>query len=104
MNPYDYLESEKSRIEKCIHFLIDNKQCLCEHGGLHTMIARKRKYTPGNVYNHVKETFIKNWKFESFLELDLSEDIPNFTNNDITERHMRCDIYIRELWYEMSKI
>ena len=44
----------------------------------------KGKYTPGNIYNHMKETFIKNWRSLSVLGLDLSEDIPNFTNHDIS--------------------
>ena len=49
MNPYDHLESEKTIIDKKRQFFIDNKKCLCEHGGLHPMIARKGKYTPGDV-------------------------------------------------------
>ena len=49
MNPYDNLESEQSRKEKDRHFMIDNRQCLCEHGGLNLMIARKGKYIPVNV-------------------------------------------------------
>ena len=40
-------------------FLIDNKQNLCEHGGLHPMTERKGKYIPGNVYISVKYKFIK---------------------------------------------
>ena len=32
----------------------------------------------------MKETFIKNWRSLSVLGLDLSEDIPNFTNHDIS--------------------
>ena len=36
------------------------------------------------------------------LGFNLSEDIPNFTNNYISERNMRCDIFIRELWHDMS--
>ena len=44
------------------NFLIDNKQCLCDHGDLHTMISRMGKYTPGNVYNKMKEIFIKSGK------------------------------------------
>ena len=75
--------------------MIDNKQCLCEHGGLNPMIERKGKYIPGNVQNHMKETFIKNWRSLSVLGLYLSEDIPNFTNHDISEINMRCEICIR---------
>ena len=39
--------------------MIDNKQNLCEHGGLHPMIARKGEYIPDKVYNSMKETSIK---------------------------------------------
>ena len=60
MNPYEHLQSEKSIIENKSRFLIENKQNLCEHGGLHPMTAQKGKYTPGNVYIDKKETFIKN--------------------------------------------
>ena len=59
MNPYEHLLSEKSRIENKSQFLIDNKQNLCEHGGLHPMIARKGEYIPDKVYNSMKETSIK---------------------------------------------
>ena len=59
------------------------------------MISRKGKYIPGNVYNNNKETFINNWQYKSFLGLYLSEDISNFTNHDISESNMRCDICIR---------
>ena len=75
--------------------MIDNKKYLCEHGDLYKMISIKGKYILGNVYNHMKETFIKNWRSQSVLGLDLSEDIPNFTNHDISESNMRCEICIR---------
>ena len=61
MKPYDHLEPEQERIDKNRHFLIDNKQWLYEHGGLHPIIPRKVEYIPVNVYNHMKEIFIKNW-------------------------------------------
>ena len=41
MNPYDNLESEQTRIEGKRSFIIDNKDYLCDHGGLYSMIARK---------------------------------------------------------------
>ena len=53
------------------------------------MIPRQEKYTPGDVYNNTKETFIKNWKSKSFLILDSSEDTPSFPNHEISERYMR---------------
>ena len=49
MNPYEHLESEKTRIEKKRNILIDNRKNLCEHFGLNKMIARKVKYIPGKV-------------------------------------------------------
>ena len=60
MNPYENLQSEKTIIDNKSIFLIDNRQNLCEHGGLHPITARKGKYIPGNVYISMKETFIKN--------------------------------------------
>ena len=63
MNPYDHVESEKTRIGKNINVLIHNNQNLCEHGGLHPMIARNGKYLPDSLYNLMKETFIKNWRY-----------------------------------------
>ena len=95
MNPNDHLESGKTIMKKNKLFLIDNKQCLCEHGVLHLMVERKGKYIPGNVHNHMKETFIKNWLSLSVLGCNLSEDIPNFTNHDISESNMRCYLCIR---------
>ena len=51
----------------------------------------------------MKETFIKNWFSQSVLGFNLSEDIPNFTDYDISESNIRCEICIRELWNDMSK-
>ena len=59
MNPYDHLESEQKRIDEKRHFIICNKYLLHDHGGLHPMISRKGKHIPGNVYNQMKEIFIK---------------------------------------------
>ena len=59
MNPVEHLESEKTRIENESQFLIDNRQNLCENGGLHPMISRKVKYIPGKVYISMKGKFIK---------------------------------------------
>ena len=38
------------------------------------------------------------------LGFNSSEEIPNFTNYDISESSMRYDICIREMWHDMSKI
>ena len=67
------------------------------------MIARKGKYIADKVYNYMKETFIKNWESKSVLGFNSSEEIPKFTNHDISESNMRCDICIKEMWHDMSK-
>ena len=102
MNPYEHLESEKTRIENKSRFLIDNRQNLCEHGGLNTMIAQKVRYIPGKVYNSMKKTFIKNWESKSVLGFNSSGEIPNFNNYDISDSNMRCKMCIKELWHDIS--
>ena len=37
------------------------------------------------------------------LGFNPSEEIPNFTNHDISESNIRCDICIRELCHDISK-
>ena len=59
MNPYDYFELKQARIDKKRHFIIDNKQWLCEHGEFHSMIERKGRYIPVNKYNHMKKNYKK---------------------------------------------
>ena len=103
MNPYEHLLSEKSRIENKSQFLIDNKQKLCEHGGLHPMTSQKGKYTPVNVYISIKDTFIKNWQSKSVLGFNSSERITNFTKHDISDFNMICEVCIKELWDDMSR-
>ena len=82
--------------------MIDNRQNLYEHGGLHPMTERKGTYIPGNVYISMKETFIKIWQSKSVLGFNSSEEITNFTNYDISDRNMRCEVCIKELWDDMS--
>ena len=48
---------------------IDNIRWLCGHGGVYPMKARKGKYIPGNVYNQMKEVFIKYCKYKRLLIL-----------------------------------
>ena len=103
MNPYENLEWGKTRLETKIKCLIDNRQKLCEHGGLHQMIEIRGKYISGKVYNTMKETSIKNWESKSVLVINSSEEIPKFNNHDISESNMRCDICIKELCHYMSK-
>ena len=67
------------------------------------MIVRKGKYTPGKVYNSIKEKMYKNWESKSELGFNSNEEIPKFTNYDISDRNTRCDIFIKELWHDTSK-
>ena len=63
------------------------------NGGLYPMISRRVKYIPGNVYNQMKEIFIKIWK-DILLGIYSSEDIHNFTDHEISESNMKCDLCI----------
>ena len=38
-----------------------------------------------------------------FLGLDSSEDIPNFTNHDISDINIKCDICTTQLWNYAGK-
>ena len=40
-------------------FFIDNKQHLCEHGGLQPITIRKGKYVPDNVYTSMRDKLKK---------------------------------------------
>ena len=82
--------------------MIDNKQHLCEHGGLHPMTAWKGKYIPDNVYTSMKDTFYKKLQSKSVLGFDSGEEITNFNNHDISYKNMRCGVFIKELWDDMS--
>ena len=66
------------------------------------MTARKGKYIPGNIYISINETFINNWESKSVLGFNSSEEITNFTNYDISDSSMRCEVCIKELWEYMS--
>ena len=102
MNLYEHLQSGKTRIENRSRFCIDNRKTLCEHCGLHPITSRKVKYIPGNIYISMKETFINNWESKSVLGFNSREEITNFTNYDISDSNMRCEVCIKELWGEIS--
>ena len=51
----------------------------------------------------MKETFINNWGSKSVLGFNSREEITNFTNYDISDSNMRCEVCIKELWDEMSR-
>ena len=95
MNPYEHLLSEKLRTKKKSQFLIDNKQHLCEHGGLYPITSRKGKYIPDSVYTSMKDTFNKNLQSKSVLGFDSSEEITHFNNHDISYKKMRCGYCIK---------
>ena len=80
------------------HFLIENINFLCYHGGLHPLKSRKGNYIPGNVKNKMKEIFIKYWKEKTLLGLYSSEEIPNLNNNYISESNIKCETCTRKLW------
>ena len=101
MNPYDHLESEKIRWYEKRNFIIDNKGCLCDHGGLHTMKSRNGKYIPGNSYNQMKEVFIKYWNMKRLLGINSSEDITDLTHHEIPESNVKCEIFTRQIWNDM---
>ena len=46
----------------------------------------------------MKDIFTKNWKSKIMLGLDSSEEIPNFTNHEIPQRNIKCDIFTTQLW------
>ena len=52
----------------------------------------------------MKEIFIKNWKPKILLGLYSSEDIPDFTNNEILEINIKYNIYNAQLWNYVKKI
>ena len=66
------------------------------------MKSRQGKYIPGNAYNQTKEIFIKNQKDKSLLGLYSSEDIPNLTNNEISDSNIKCETFIRQPWNDIS--
>ena len=67
------------------------------------MTARKGKYIPVNLYISMKDTFIKNWQSKSVLGFNSSEGITDFTNHDISDRNIICEVCINELWDDMSR-
>ena len=50
----------------------------------------------------MKDTFIQNWQSKSVLGFNSSEGITNFTNYDISDSNMRCEVCIKELWDDIS--
>ena len=66
------------------------------------MTARKVKYISVNAYISMKDTFIQNWQSKSVLGFNSSEGITNFTNYDISDSNMRCEVCIKELWDDIS--
>ena len=61
------------------------------------MTAQKGKYVPVHVYISMKDKFIKNWQSKSVLGFNPSGGITHFTNHDISDSNMRCEVCIKEL-------
>ena len=64
-------------------FLIHNRKNLCEHGGLHSMIARQKIY-PSQGIQFYERNIYKKWESKSVLEFNSSKEIPKFTNHGIS--------------------
>ena len=71
---------------------------LCDNGCLHTMNKGKNKCFLVNVYNQMKEIFIKDWKEKRLLRPYSREDIPNLTGHEISESNIKCEICTIQLW------
>ena len=65
--------------------------------------TKKGKIYPRQCIKSNQRNIYKNWQAKGLLGLYLSEEIPNYNNNKITERNMRCNICITKLWNYMSK-
>ena len=63
---------------------------------MNSTTARKGKYIRGNAYISMKEIFIKYWESKSVLGFNSSEEITNFTNYDISDSNMRCEVCIKK--------
>ena len=74
---------------------------MCDHGGLHPTKERKGKFIPGNLYNQMKEIFIKDWNMKRLLILHSSEDITDLTNHDILESNIKCEKCTIQLYNDM---
>ena len=50
----------------------------------------------------MKDTF-KKLQSKSVLGFNSSKEITNFNNHDISNRNMRCEVCIKQLWVDMSR-
>ena len=75
---------------------------MCNRGGLNPEKSRKGRYIPGNVYNQMKEIFIKDWKEKKLLGVYSSGYIPNLNNHQIKESNIKCETCTRQLWNYMQ--
>ena len=62
---------------------------------------RKGMYIQVNVYNQMKEIFIKDWKDKRLLGIYSNEDIPSLTDHWISQRNIKFEICTRQLWNDM---
>ena len=63
-------------------------------------INKQKIYPRQCIQQHERNMYI-NWLSQIVLGFNLSEDIPNFNNHDMSESNIRCEISIRELWHNM---
>ena len=51
----------------------------------------------------MKEILKKYWNRKRFLILHSSDNYPEFTNDDISEGHIKCEECTRQLWSDTKK-
>ena len=99
MNPYDQFESKQTWVKEKRNFLIGNEECLCDHGASND--SKKGQIYPRKCIQSNEVNIYKNWKDKSLLGLASGEEIPNFTNNEISDSNIKCNICTTQLWNDM---
>ena len=67
------------------------------------MTARKGKYIPHGVYTSMEDTFKRMVDYNSFSEIDSSDQLTDFNNLDISDKNMTCADCIKSLWNDMAR-
>ena len=56
MNPMGKYITENITTPENVSYLVDNKKCLCQHGRLHPLTARKRKLISEKMYRDIEKS------------------------------------------------